>query len=552
MNKYIATVIDTTGIQRYIFGSNRLKENVGASYLVKSATDKWVEETLKSLDSLSPENVHIPDKSKQECNPRIHENESIMAELIYAGGGNTVLVFRKVEQIDYAKEFTRKLSFKILNEAPGLNIVVAHQEFDWNEKLLREVIDDEIIKNKLDTQKREARTSSPLLGLGVTANCISTGLVAVKMQNIDGEPKPISKEIVTKTNEDTIKAANKELENIIFDFYKLRKKDEVFDIPLDVDDLGRTEQESSYMAIVHIDGNQMGKRFEDYSKSKDEENKSDANKNYIIAMRKLSWGVNEAAIQSLKAVVELLMDSIIKGKFTIKKKFLPFRPIVYGGDDVTFICDGRLGLALAIKFLKEFEKHTENLPDGKGGTSKATACAGIAIVKTHYPFARAYQLSEDLCKSAKKFVREKTDNYSERKPIFSALDWHIASSGILGTIDQIREREYKARNGESLSIRPMRSHEYGSDWLTWTDFVEVIRQFKEDEPWKDKRNKVKALREVLREGETATEQFLKAYGDDNLPIFIKANSKLKQCGWDGICGYFDAIEAMNFYISLEE
>lgn len=552
MNKYIATVIDTTGIQRYIFGSNRLKENVGASYLVKSATDKWVEEILKSLDSLSPENIHIPDKSKQEFNPRIHENESIIAELIYTGGGNTVLVFRKMEKPDYAKEFTRKLSFKILKEAPGLNIVVAHQEFDWNEKLLREVIDDEIKKNKLDTQKREVRTSSPLLGLGVTASCISTGLVAVEMQDIDGEHKPISREIVAKTNKKIVQAANEELEQIIFDSDKLRKKDEIFDIPLDVDDLGRTEQESSYMAIVHIDGNQMGKRFEDYSKSQDQENKSEANENYIIAMRKLSWGVNEAAIKSLKAVVELLMDSIVKGKFTIKKKFLPFRPIVYGGDDVTFICDGRLGLALAVKFLKEFEKHTESLPDSEGGISKATACAGIAIVKTHYPFARAYQLSEDLCKSAKKFVREKTDKYSEREPIFSALDWHIASSGILGTIDQIREREYKARNGKSLVIRPIISHDYDY-WLTWTNFADIIRQFKEDEPWKDKRNKVKALREVLRKGETATEQFLKAYGEDELPIFDKANVQLKKCGWiDGICGYFDAIEAMDFYISLED
>jgi hypothetical protein len=25
---------------------------------------------------------------------------------------------------------------------------------------------------------------------------------------------------------------------------------------------------------------------------------------------------------------------------------LPFRPLVYGGDDVTFVCDGRLGLVL--------------------------------------------------------------------------------------------------------------------------------------------------------------------------------------------------------------
>ena len=45
----VVTVLDTTGIQPYIFSSNRLRENVGASFLVSQATDEWVKEVLKYL-----------------------------------------------------------------------------------------------------------------------------------------------------------------------------------------------------------------------------------------------------------------------------------------------------------------------------------------------------------------------------------------------------------------------------------------------------------------------------------------------------------------------
>lgn len=38
MPRLTVTAVDTTGIQNYIFGSNVLKHNVGASYLVRFAT----------------------------------------------------------------------------------------------------------------------------------------------------------------------------------------------------------------------------------------------------------------------------------------------------------------------------------------------------------------------------------------------------------------------------------------------------------------------------------------------------------------------------------
>ena len=167
MSKYIATVIDTTGIQPYIFGSNRLRENIGASYLVAQATDEWVKCALRQIFG---ENVYIPPTQPEKQIDR----DNLGAELVYTGGGNAVILFK---DRDCAVKFTRTLSEKVLKEAPVLKIVVAHSEpFEWGNKLSG--IIDSLMK-ELERKKREYNPSVPLLGLGVTASCLSTGLVAV-------------------------------------------------------------------------------------------------------------------------------------------------------------------------------------------------------------------------------------------------------------------------------------------------------------------------------------------------------------------------------------
>ncbi|KKD34771.1 MAG: hypothetical protein WAN66_03050 [Limnoraphis robusta] len=537
MSHYTATVIDTMGIQKYIFGSNRLRENIGASHLVKLATTKWVEDCLKKIG-----HVHIPNKEQNELQPKIHKDSSLVAELVYGGGGNTVIVFINEEK---AKEFTRHLTRKILEDAPGLNVVIAHQDFGWETQLLSKIIDDKLIKEKLDAKKRKPISSVPLLGLGVTATCNSTGLVAVedtddKYGIQKGEGYLASREIVAKLK--AAETANEELE-------KLLSLKGTYKVARDVDDMGRSEGESSYVAIVHADGNKMGQRFEEYAKSSCNpcSSISEKNENYIVAMRDMSWSVDRAGKQTLEEVGKFLKNAIERKVVSIKDNYFPFRPIVYGGDDIIFVCDGRLGISLAVEFLKGFEENTKNLPDEKGKV--VTTCAGIAIVKTHYPFARAYELCEALCGNAKRFLRKETEDYSDRKLMFSAIDWHIAASGVLGTISEVREREYL---GGKLTARPMRSHEYAGSWLMWEDMAKVIQEFKEGEAWKDKQNKVINLRQVLREGDKATEQFLIACGD-KLPEFPRADSRLKQQGWlNDKCYYFDAIETMKFHIPLGE
>jgi hypothetical protein len=124
--------------------------------------------------------------------------------------------------------------------------------------------------------------------------------------------------------------------------------------------------------------------------------------------------------------------------------------LVYGGDDVTFVCDGRLGLALAALYLEKFEQHTAS------DDEQFFACAGVSIAKAHYPFARSYSLSNELCKSAKQLVRSNDQSAS-------AIDWHLAASGLLGSLKEIRQREYHVPYG---SVQDMMTYRIGNHSAT--------------------------------------------------------------------------------------
>lgn len=127
MNKYTITIIDTIGIQGYIFGTNQLKQNVGASFLVDCSTRNWVAESL-------PEPHNVIDPQLESLHPFTNqtiENDGLKAEVVYAGGGNTMIIFTKLED---AISFSRRLTSKVLCDAHGLELALVHEEFDWEGK----------------------------------------------------------------------------------------------------------------------------------------------------------------------------------------------------------------------------------------------------------------------------------------------------------------------------------------------------------------------------------------------------------------------------------
>ena len=538
MTQLTITVVDTTGKQNYIFSSNRLRENIGASFLLSQSTKEWVEETLVKLK--------VPIKCQEEA----IETSELNGELIYAAGGNALVLFKSRE---IAVRFTQILSRRVLEEAQGVNLLVAHADFDWESQNLYSIVEN-LKKNDIERQKYERIPSVPLLGLGVTASCNSTQLPAVDKSDEYvnyGDEETDSYLISTETKQklQAVRQANQKLQN----FFAEVVDQNIYQFPYRTDHLGRSEGESSYAAIVHADGNGMGKRFQKYGKE------ARNNRDYIQRMRDFSKSVEQAGLNALKAVAQAIIKSIQQGKVVGKlgefnlnaKYYLPFRPLVYGGDDITFVCEGRLGIELAALFLKAFEK--QPVADGKD----LTACAGVCVVKTHYPFARGYQSSEELCKEAKKFVKE---NKEFEPNGFSAIDWHLAASGLLGSISEIRKREYQVEINHKpgdLAMRPLRLHNNNREWRTWEGFTQVVKEFKEGKDWKERHNKVMALREVLCKGSIeATQDFLRVYKLPQLPLFPESSGQSEQLargGWlNSKCGYFDTIEAMEFYIRLED
>lgn len=532
MPNFTLTLLDTTGIQEYIFSSNRLQENIGASELVYRATSLWVFETLEKL-KLS-HNIKNPSSHDWDFTDAAIEDGKLQAEVIQAAGGNTVILFR--EKSDSLK-FVETLSLDLLKQAPGLTVLALHDhKFEFGEKTARlpKALDD--LRQQMQAYKLSRPISSPWLGLGVNAICDSTGLPAVstlggkwngERLGLPGEDGGalVSREAASKRG--WRKAANQRLNHI------LKNAAEDFTFPYDLEKIGRFKGEESYIAVIHADGNRMRARVRDIG------NDATDDRDFIIKSRTFSKTIEAISRSALESAVGLVVQAVKNGDIPfveemdedgeeVKRKYLPFRPLVFGGDDVTFVCNGLIGVSLASAFIQTFEQEAN-----KAGMKDFHASAGVSIVKLHYPFARAYKLAEELTASAKSLNRDP-------EPDCSALDWHFAQSGLSGSLETIRTREYTVKEGK-LHLRPLKMED-------WQKVESVIAEF--NDKWGEKHNKVIGLRQPLRLGSKAVQKYIEDFALGDLPKFD--GLVVHETGWkDGVCYYFDAVELLDHHVSLK-
>jgi len=560
---YTLTVVDTVGIQSYLFSTNNLRQNAGASHLVTLATGRWVQDALPTRH-----NVKDIEEWRDPFDEQTIDNNSLAAEVIYAGGGKALILFANAEG---ALTFARTLSKRVMLEAPGLRLAIVHKHgFDWARTEPEQMLGGKTgwvaqLMDDLSTYKKSQMHDPPTLGLGVTADCVFTSMPVVAY---DEESRPISAESKAKLNVEP--HARIWQRKILFEaaaeqsVRNLRK----YGLPAKFEDLGGTHGDSSYIALVHADGNGMGKRFEAVSARNAQDNRA-----YITATRTLSLSLNQAAIQSFAAAVAQLESQIttkhnrkhqtvhhinhqVELSLNGSEPMLPLRPLILGGDDLTFVCDGRLGISLAAIYLEQMAQ--QKLSDGK----MAFCRAGVAVVHSHYPFTRAYELAVDMCdKTAKKAVKEAGEPCT-------VLDWHFAVTGPIRPLSEIRRREYTSdsRRGSTedagdLLMRPLyigtrnettdRNSPLRQTSSIWENFRNVAVSFQEHPDWIGRRNKVITLREALREGGDAVEFFRLASGLPRLPELDNTDEEMRQTGWHGgRCAYFDPIEALDHFIDL--
>lgn len=397
------------GIQGFIFQTNELKDIVGASELVE-------EICTNQFDEFS-------------------ENKGIS---ILRAAGNIKHIFDKKEDCE-----TAVLNFpkKVMQFAPGITVSQAVVEIPET-KEFKDVVDD--LEKALRTQRNKPAAS------------LTIGLMGIKRSNKTG--LPAVEIVVDEKKEDFLDASTKAKKSLVNKFERKqgngvqRLCNKAFgaeyvqgrNIAYNIEDI---TAQNDWIAIIHADGNGLGQIVQKIGKSE---------KMFSDFSSKLDQATQNAAVAAYKSEVEPLLK---------QGKRIPVRPIVLGGDDFTVVCRADFAVEYATAFMKEFEHQTQTLLGDmlkkekvfENGADKLTACAGIAFIKSSYPFYYGYELAETLCGQAKKDAKE-----YDKVLAPSCLMFHKVQDSFVEEWKGIEERELTPQEGLSFKFGPY----YVDDTLT--------------------------------------------------------------------------------------
>ncbi len=547
-----AVLLDTRGIQKYVFSSNKLKTNIGASYLV----DHVFHDLMDTV--LAEQNLRMPEQPWDKVGDLVMLTDpEIECETAYIGGGNMLLLVRKNEEevLEICRNIVKNWTEKLLLFTPGLRTGAAVGYVDLDKEKYQESID--ALYRQLKENQNRILPQVDLPYTGLTLECDYSGKTADVRSRVAGN-RMVAAEIDAKLR--AAEYSDGHLRELFSE--ELGQGGVSYQFISMLEDIGCVEGEQ-YISVIHIDGNNMGVKFSGCSDIKERKD--------------LSCKVGAAVLNAFKKLVRSIIEEYPYDETYINNKklhagsdrrFLPIRPILIGGDDVTFICPGRLGLLYANRFI-QFANEEEILdPEQQvrfckkaGGEDPGTeivigrsfsCCAGVAITPVSYPFFRAYNLAEQLCSAAKR---------KSRKDDGSWLDYAILHGESYSGLETLRRYQYTGAKGRDGKLRNLHYGPYRVDGPSGEPkklerlFRLKTSLLKEEE---NSVNKIKGLREVLFKDDHSISLFLE--NDDKLAGLLQRENGvdrlsevnaglLWEAGDEGeTTRYLDAIEIIEFMI----
>lgn len=433
-SKYALAMYDVRGKQEYIFKTNKLKEIVGGSciirdcfkeYLFPSAEEYMRRKAKKEGMPLSddavcgiynyndsekePEYISEINKGKefsQKAFERMMQDEKCAAryagEVVYEGGGNFFVLYKDKETcIEINKIFTRKL----LKELYTLKVLCTYIEL---ENGLVNFIED---RKKLYEKHRISEVEESVI-------CPVNTLPFVQVDEVTSLP-------LTKYNENTRKKVSTEAEA------KLAKHLDVYNEKYgekDLDKLVTRKGEESLLAVVYIDGNNMGAKVQNVLGTETSYDQC------VKKLRETFEFIQKNYVEDrIKDIDQMLEEKAKKGKKKAGKRL-----VVFAGDEINLICNARDAYDIAKTYLKGLHQVS-----WKDSTEPCSACAGIAIFHSHAPYAQAYKIAEECCESGKTRMKklEKAREKEGKSKEVCYIDVHYCQKGIGMSLEDIREKE---------------------------------------------------------------------------------------------------------------
>jgi len=488
-------LIETSGNQQYIFATNKLRENVGASELTYRVGTQWTFDAIRAAGGpdLWPEDADTFTLRENLLNqPQIESSGGNPVEVVVATSGKALLL---VQERTVGKAIIRHVTSKALESAPGIDVCgVISDDFEWNKCSLDEVnrCVHEIFE---DVRANRPGPVLRFLRLPVVNECATSGLPAAKWDDLD--PNDVgARSDVAIAKRDARSAYKERMRRL------LSRRRTQLGFAENVDKLiDKLETEASWLAVIHADGNGLGQVFLEFGRYAACE-RSEHNRSFVDKLRRFSLALDICT-------EDAFLDTIDEWVRTDPGVWyrLPILPIVLGGDDMTVVCDGRAALYFTVRFLRRFEERSaqpvgilsKDTDEEKNIIAtiirnRVSVCAGVSIIKPHFPFSTAYDLAEDLIRSAKQ-VKEFVKHQENGAPWpCSALDFHIHYDTSGTALDQIRARLMVDAGETRLHCRP-----YVVTPITRLDGTDG-KEWAELHHWDELQRRVDALTETDDEG----------------------------------------------------
>lgn len=431
-NKYVLAMYDVRGKQEFIFRTNKLQEIVGASWLIRDVFKDYLFPAAKEYKAkgiysyVNTEDNSGSKFSVEEFGKRINSNEYI-GEVVYEGGGNFIVLFKDE---DTFKEITYRFTKKVMEEVGTLRVLGTAIEIDdfndyaadraklYKKHRIQEAQESNISPwSCLPIVQVDRKTSQPLVDYDFS-NDISREIKGKILQK--GVEGKLSKESIAKLLKyysEKKRIAEKSKDDLKASEITLQKNSE--DI---LDKLVTDKGTDSLLAIVYIDGNNMGVKVQEATEDV---------RSYEDSVQKL----REFSQKTQSIYIDEGTKEAFKG---LESK--SFRLVVSAGDEINFIVNAHDAFKCAENYLNYLKNKKEE---------GASACAGIAVFHSHAPYADVYRIAEEACESGKRKMKDAGLDAA------SFIDFHICQGAIGVSLDWIRKEE----NGDIIS-RP---------WMIWCD-----------------------------------------------------------------------------------
>jgi len=487
--KEVLAMYDVRGIQKYIYRTLKLKDAMGASALIEDIITDALRYACNRLDIKNCELNWYDDNGVL----RYKKSNNKDITVLYIGGGNAFVIF-KCRTL--CVEINKHMSKYIIEQTYSLQLAVAIVDKTENYQN-----DYKSIYREMNRIKSDMTVSKPLSALPIMKTELKTGFPAINI--LSYKEKIDKKRIETNVSKETY-----------LKILKKNKENEEDDIDKILDNYAKRGDDSR-IAVVHIDGNNMGLRIRKLI-----ENKTDY-EDAVNEMRKISYNIKHSYLdtfEDMKKKFEKENDDKIK-------RFV--RKIIVAGDDITYVCNAYIALDTVKYFCNKISKLTMNRDKNDVVITQKdineygfTVCAGIAFIRSHFPFNVGYEVAEACCDSAKDMAKARknkayfkikdgvctdievkeyekhlkenaegervlSDGYFEKVGNF--VDFQICKNVQCMDLEQTREKEYITSNGENLMLRPYYI-EMSESVENNSDKLDVINGNKENVFSKLKRN----------------------------------------------------------------